>query len=425
MKFEKHTLKNGLRIVLVPQKNVLSATVLVLVKTGSKYETKNISGISHFLEHLLFKGTKKRPNAISIAEPLDRVGGQYNAFTGEEYTGYYAKVDEKNFDLALDIISDIYMNSKLDLKEVERERGVIIEEINMYHDHPTYYVQNLWTKLLYGDQPAGWDIAGTKETVQGIKREDIKKYLEKQYVASNTVVCLAGNFNNSNIKNKVEKYFSKIRNTSPSEKIQVVENQDSPQTLVHYRKTDQTHFCLGARGYNFFDQRKYQMEVLSVLLGGMMSSRLFVKVRERLGLAYYIRTETSFESDTGFLVTRAGVRNDKAKKAIGVILKEYRDISRKKITKEELSKVKDHLKGKMALSLELSDSRASFFGLQELLKKEILTPREIYDKIDKVKEEDVLNVAKDIFKPEKLNLALIGPFKEKDSFSKIWKKENY
>lgn len=426
MDFKKITLNNGLRIILVPEKNTFTTTVLALCGTGSKYETKNISGISHFLEHLLFKGTNKRPSAISIAQPLDRVGGQYNAFTGEEYTGYYAKTDKRHLDLSLDIISDIYLNSKLEKKEMEKERNVIIEEINMYYDHPTYHVQNLWTKVLYGDQPAGRDIAGTKEILKKIKRDALKKYLEKQYVSLNTVICVSGSFNEKTIKNKIEKYFSKIKNTKPIEKEKVIENQKSPKSLLEYRKTDQTHFCLGVRGYDIFNQKKYVKEIISVLLGGMMSSRLFVKVREELGLAYYIRTETSSDTDTGFLATRAGVKNDKVKKAISVILEEYRRISKEKISKEDLFNAKENIKGKMAISLESSDSKASFFGLQELLTKKILTPKEICDKIDNVKEEDVLNVAKDIFRPENLNLALIGPFKEKSKFSSLlWKKESY
>ncbi len=419
----KHTLKNGLRVVLLPEKNTFAVTVLALCKTGSKNESKDISGISHFLEHLLFKGTKKRPSQMAIAEPLDRVGGSYNAFTGEEYTGYYAKVDAKHFELALDIISDIYLNSKLDSKEINRERNVIIEEINMYYDHPIYYVQNLWMKALYGDQPAGWDIAGTKESLQGIKRKTLEEYLKSQYVSSNTVICIAGNFNEKKAKAQVAKYFSTIRNTPFKEKAPVKEEQTSPQCLVHYRKTDQTHFCLGVRGYDLFDEKRYAKQIIGVLLGGMMSSRLFMEVREKLGLAYYIKTEASFDTDTGFLVTRAGVKNEKAEKAVSVVLKEYK---KTKFSLEEISKGKAHLKGKMALALESSDNKASFFGLQELLKGETLTLSQIYDKIDEVSPEDINRVAEEIFRPERLNLALIGPFKDNKKFLKLlWKKKNH
>jgi len=420
--FKKTTLKNGLRIITVPKQGTQAITCLVLVGTGSKYETKETSGISHLLEHLFFKGTNKRPTHLDIAEPLDEVGGVYNAFTGEDYTGYYAKTDSKHFDLALDVISDIYLNSKLAEKEIQKEKGVIVEEINMYYDHPTSHVQNLWTKVLYGDQPAGWDIAGTKESVMGITRENLLDYKKGQYNALNTVICVAGGFKNEKeIIKKVEKSFLKINDKAGFKKAAVVEGQEKPQLIVENRKTDQTHFCLGVRGYNAFHPKKYAAELLGLILGGMMSSRLFVAVREELGLAYYIRTEVSDDPDTGFLVTQAGVDNTKADKAIEAILKEYQKISKIKVSAKELKKVKDNYKGKMALSLEASDSLASFCGLQDLLENRILTPDQICEKINKVSSRNILNVAQDLFRPEKLNLSLIGPFKDKRFFEGILK----
>jgi len=420
--FKKTTLKNGLRIITIPQKSTRAVTVLVLVATGSKYEKKKINGISHLLEHLLFKGTKKRPNKIAIAEPLDRVGGEFNAFTGEEYTGYFAKVNSKYFGLALDIISDIYLNSELPVKEIKKEKKVVIEEINMYHDRPASYVQTLWNKLLYGDQPAGWDIAGTKETVLGISRQQILSYMRTQYTASNTVVCVAGDISrDAKTIRKIKKYFSGVKRKETFKKSPVIEKQAKPKCLLSYKKTDQTHFCLGVRGYNLFHPKRYAQEVLGVILGGMMSSRLFIEIRENLGLAYYIKTDISSDPDTGFLVTQIGADNKKVEKAISVILEEYKKISQKKISAEELKKAKDNLKGKMSLLLETSDAQASFYSLQEILQKKILTPKEIYAKIDKVSVDDILKISKDIFRPEKLNLAIIGPFKDKTKFQKLLK----
>ena len=418
--FKKTTLKNGLRIITVPQKSTKAVTVLVLVATGSKYEKKEINGISHFLEHMFFKGTKKRPRPITIAEPLDRVGGIYNAFTGEEYTGYFAKVDAKHFDLALDIISDIYLNSKLDSKEIKKEKRVIIEEINMYYDNPSSYVQSLWNKVLYGDQPAGRDIAGTKESVLKISRKQLADYMKTQYTASNTIVCMAGNIS-KNVEAKAKRYFSKINTGDMIKKPPVVEKQTQPESLVNFKNTDQTHFCLGVRAYNLFHPKRYALELLGLILGGMMSSRLFIKVREELGLAYYVKTGVSSDPDTGCLVTQAGVDNKRAEKAISAILKEYKRISQNKISSKELKKAKDHFEGKMSLFFEASDARASFYALQELLENRILTPKEIYAKINKVSVDDILEVSKDIFKQEKLNLALIGPFKDKARFQKILK----
>jgi len=418
--FKKTTLKNGLKIITVPQKGTQAVTVLILSGTGSKYEKRNTSGISHLLEHLLFKGTEKRPNQIAISEPLDRVGGIYNAFTGEDYTGYFAKVDAKHFDLALDVISDIYLNSKLELKEIKKEKGVVIEEINMYHDHPSSYVQSMWGKVLYGDQPAGWDIAGTKESVLAITKKQLIDYMRTQYTGSNTIVCIAGNIS-KNVETKVRKYFSKISANKIIDKFPVVERQTQPESFVKYKDTDQTHFCLGVRGYNLSHPDRFVLELLGLILGGMMSSRLFIRVREQLSLAYYIRVNVSSDPDTGFLVAQAGVDNKRVEKAILVILEEYKKMASKKISSEELKKVKDHYKGKMALVFEASDAQASFYGVQELLEKKILTPQQIYIKINKVSVGDILRVSKDIFKPEKLNLALIGPFKDETRFKKLLK----
>jgi predicted Zn-dependent peptidase len=419
--FKKTTLKNGLRIITVPNKGTKAVTCLVLVGTGSKYEKKSINGISHLLEHLLFKGTEKRPTNLKIAEPLDAVGGAYNAFTGEDYTGYFAKVDEKHFDLALDIISDIYLNSKLDEKEVQKEKGVVIEEINMYKDNPMAHVQSLWTKLLYGDQPAGWDIAGTKESVLGISRNQLSEYMKTQYNSKNTVVCIAGAVGPEAI-DKVKKHFSAIPTKKGISKVKVAENQKKPEILIEHRNTDQTHFCLGVRAFNIFDPRRWPSELLGLILGGMMSSRLFSSVREKLSLCYYIRTAVSLDPDAGFLMTQAGVDNSRVEKAVDAVLKEYRKIADTKVSAKELKKVKDHIKGKMILTFENSDVLASFYGAQELLENDILTPEQIYDKINKVTVNDILNVSKYIFKQENLNLALIGPVESKEELWTILKK---
>lgn len=405
----------------MPQKSTQAVTVLVLVGTGSKYEQRDISGISHFLEHMFFKGTKKRPNKLEIAETLDKVGGIYNAFTGEDYTGYFAKVEASKFELALDWVSDIFLNSLLPEKEAEREKGVITEEINMIYDNPMAHVGILWSKLLYGDQPAGWDIAGTKETVAKMTQQKLADYMKSQYVASNTVICVAGKIENSHAINKIREYFSGIKSAAFNPKAAVIERQTQPECLLHFKETDQTHLCFGVRGYNLFHPKKYVQDVLGVILGGMMSSRLFMEVRDNLGLAYYIRTEADANPDTGYLVTQAGVDNKNTEKAVSVILREYKRISEKKVPANELKKAKDYITGKMALLLESSDALASFYGSEELLQKEILTPEQMYAKINKVSANDVLLVAKDIFQPGKLNLALIGPFREKASFLKILK----
>jgi len=418
--YKKTTLNNGLRIITIPIENANSVTVLILVGTGSKYETKDINGISHFLEHMFFKGTKKRPSTLKISETLDSVGGEYNAFTSKEITGFYAKVDKKHFGVALDWISDIFLNSEFNGKEVEREKGVIIEEMNMYLDTPTAYLGDLWEKLLYGDQPAGWMTIGGKENILSFNREKIVDYYKAHYAPSNVIVCISGAVGKNSegdkvVVDQIKKYFGKEKESETKQKIKVAEKQLEPQVLVHHKKTDQTHFCLGVRAYDMFDKRRYTLALLSIILGGNMSSRLFIKVRERNGLAYSIHTSADNSTDTGYLVTQAGIDHKNLEKCIKLILKEYEDLKNKKITEKELQKAKDYIKGITSLSLDSSDSQASFYATQELLENDILTPEEKFKKIDAVSVNDIKKVAEDIFMPEKLNLAVIGPVEEKDS----------
>jgi predicted Zn-dependent peptidase len=419
--YQKRTLKSGLRIITVPMRGTRAVTVLVLVGTGSKYEKKKENGISHFLEHMFFKGTKKRPDTTSLIEPLDRVGGKYNAFTGKEYTGYWAKVESSYLDLALDLVSDIYLNSKFERKEIQREKQVILQEINMYLDTPLSYIQDIWEKQLYGDQPAGWLTIGKRENILRFKRKDFLDYLKHHYSAENTIVCIAGKIKADKVEREIKKYFKEIKKGKAKEKLKVIEKQENPGVLAYFKKTDQTHLCLGVRAYGVFHPLRYTQALLATLLGGYMSSRLWISLREKRGLAYYVKTSSQNMTDTGYLVAQAGVDHQKVEETINLILKEYRKIKNKKINKQELQKAKDNLKGALSLSLESSDTQASFYSGQELLTGKILTPKEQFAEIDKVTVDDILKVAKDIFQPQKLNLALIGPFKNKEKFKKLLK----
>ena len=416
----KTILKNDLRIITVPMEGTKAATLLVLVGTGSKYEKEEENGISHFLEHMFFKGTKKRPNQLKIAETLDKVGGEYNAFTGKEYTGYWVKVASEHFDLALDWVSDVFLNSKIEEKEIEKEKGVIIEEINMYLDMPRSYIWCLWEKLLYGNQPAGWMVSGEKKNVKGLKRKNFLNYLKNHYSTKNTIVCVAGDIKSNLVEKQIKKYFKKTRTSKPKVKLEVIEKQDRSQTLIHFKKTDQTHLCLGVRGYGLLHPEKYIQAVLATILGGMMSSRLFILIRGK-GLAYYVGTSSQAYTDSGYLVTSAGIDNRRVEKAITAILKEYKAMKNRKIEKAEIQKAKEYLKGILTLRLESSDAQASFYGMQELLENKVLTPEQVFSKIDAVGIDDVQELAKEIFQPEKLNLALIGPFKDKTKFQQLLK----
>ncbi len=419
----KKILKNGLRVIAVPMKNANSVTVLVLVGTGSKYETKDINGISHFLEHMFFKGTKKRPTTLKISETLDMIGGQYNAFTSKETTGFWAKVDKKHTNIALDWISDMFLNAKFEAQEIEREKGVVIEELNMYLDTPTAYVSELFEDLLYKDQPAGWRIVGEKENIISFNRDKVVDYYKTHYSNQNTVICIAGDINQKKIVQKMETYFGKSKNQQSLSKLAVKEYQSKPEILLHHKKTDQTHFCLGVRTYDMFDQRKYALTLMAVILGGNMSSRLFISVRERNGLGYYVHTSVDATTDTGYLVTQSGIKNDSLEKAISLVLSEYRDLKNKKITAKELKKAKDYLRGSMSLSLDATDAQASFYARQEVMNEKLMSPEEKMKMIDKISINDIKIVAEDIFKPEKLNLSVIGPLEESDKerFIKILK----
>lgn len=421
MKFRKTIFKNGLRLITAPMKDTSTVTVIVMAGVGSKYETKSVNGISHFLEHMFFKGTKKRPRTKDISEALDSVGGEFNAFTGKEQTAYYAKVDAKHFDLALDVVSDIYLNSKIEEKEIDRERGVIIQEIKMYEDTPIVNIGDVFEELLYGDQPAGWEIIGTEKNIRQIKRQDFANHIKNFYTASNTVVCVAGNIEEKKAIEEIEKVFEKMEKGKNTSKKNIIEKQSAPRVKIKKKKTDQAHLILGFRAYDMFHPDRYALTLLANILGGSMSSRLFLSVRERLGLAYYISASYENYSDSGYLGIKMGVDIDpkKIKKALQTVMKEIRKMRDKKVSDKELKKAKDNLKGRMALTLESSDEIASFLVSQELARKKIMRPKEIIDQINKVTAADIARVAKDIFKNEKMNLAMIGPGEDKIFLEKV------
>ena len=419
MNYTKKKLKNGMRIITVPMKENPTTTVLVLVETGSKYENRENNGISHFLEHMCFKGTSRRPSSIDITRELDTIGAQYNAFTGQEYTGYYAKSDYKNLDTILDVVSDMYLNPIFPDKEIEKEKGVIIEEINMYQDLPQHIVSDEFHKLLYGDHPAGWNIVGTKENIQKIKRTDFIDYRSKHYVASATTVIVSGKINEKDVFKKVTKAFKDIGKWKKDEKEKVVETQKIPQVALHYKDTDQTHIILGTRSFNTYNKYNPIIMVMDAVLSGGMSSRLFQKLRDEMGICYYVGADNSEFTDHGFFAVFAGVDSKRVKEAITTILAEMNSIKNELVKPEELNKAKQHLIGHLNLGLESSDSLAMYFGGQEVLKKELKKPEDIIKEIKAVTANEIKFVAERIFKDEGLNLALVGKFKENKEFKDI------
>ncbi|HUC31177.1 MAG TPA: pitrilysin family protein [Candidatus Paceibacterota bacterium] len=416
---KKIILKNGLRIMLVPQPENLAATVLILVKAGSEYETKRQNGVSHFLEHLMFKGTTDRPEPGMIAHELTALGAQFNAFTGEEYTGYYAKAQAEKLPKILEIVSDLYLNPLFDEAEIEKERGVIIQEINMYEDDLPSRVQRDFSRLVYGDQPAGWDVSGEKPIIKRLSRADFAAYRGERYVMPGTVVVVAGKFGAAATLAQIKRYFGALpRRTAPAKK-KTVERQSAPRITLHFKESDQAHLVLGFRAFDMFDERRYALRVLADLLGGGMSSRLFVRIREKMGAAYYIGAGTDLSLDHGLLSISAGVDRKQLEAVIAAILEECKIIRDSAVPEKELQKAKDHMIGGLILGLETSDDLASFYGGQEVLTGAVLSPAVLADKIKKVTARDVTRVAKAILKNKGLNLAVVGPYKNQAPFKKI------
>ncbi|MEI7425325.1 MAG: pitrilysin family protein [Candidatus Moraniibacteriota bacterium] len=419
MNYKKLELKNGLRIITVPMAETQTVTVVAMVGVGSRYENEKEAGLSHFIEHMFFKGTEKRPTALAISEELDAIGGEFNAFTSKDSTGYYVKVDANHINVALDVVADMYLHSKIEETEVEKERGTIIQELNMYEDMPMRSVGDVFENLLYPENNLGRDIIGYKKTINNFKRADFLKYLKRFYLANDTVICVAGKFDEKKIVEQVKKYFQEMSDGKKPEIKKVVEKQKTPALKIKFKKTDQTQLVLGVRAYDLYSEKRFALSLLSIILGGNMSSRLFMEVREKRGLAYYVRTNTESFEECGYLATQAGVEHKNLALALKTILAEYQKMATEKVTEKELQKAKNYIKGKMVMGMEASDEVAMFFIGQELARKEILKRAEIFARIDQVKIEDILVVAKDIFQNKKLNLAIIGPHKNSDKLQKL------
>lgn len=412
MKFKKKVLPNGLRMLAVPMADNPTVTVLVLVETGSKYESKDKNGLSHFLEHMCFKGTTTRPNTSDLAKELDTLGCEFNAFTGQEFTGYYAKGKAGDFPKLIDIISDLYLNPLLKEDEIEKEKGVIVDEINMYDDMPMQKVHEVWMELLYGDQPAGWTITGPRDVVRGMSRKDFVAYRKAHYVASATTVIVSGNVDATTAFKTIAKNFKGIPENKKSSKKKTRDTQSAPQVALKHKETDQTHFILGVRSFPIYDKRNPVLSVLGGVLGSGMSSRLFRKIRDEMGVGYYVRAGNSTSTDSGYFAVSAGVANDRLEEVLRAVMNELNDLKTSLVSDEELSKVKEHIIGMMYLGLESSDDLAEYYGTQEVMRREMRTPKEREKIIRAVTADDVRKMARKIFVEKNLNLAIVGPTKD-------------
>lgn len=422
MDYKLCSLDSGLKILTVPIPSLESITVIVWVATGSRFEEARVNGISHFLEHMVFKGSKKRPSARLIGEAVDAIGGEFNAGTSKDWTNFYIKVRAGAVDTAFDVLSDIVVNPILKSDEIEREKGTIIEEIRMYEDTPIYRIGDVFEQLVFQGNSLGWDISGTEKTVRAIKRRDFAEYRDLHYHPENILITVAGNITQEEVESLVEKYFSGLVRSNRGFKGTSFKGvQKKPRLKLYPKKKEQAHFILGfsaeGRGY----EGRFAQGLLSVILGGGMSSRLFIEVRERRGLAYSIRTSVDRYQEVGYMGTYAGVDPKRADEAVKIILEQSYGIADGKfpISAKELIKAKEYLKGHIALALEDTKDVATFFGEQAMFLPKIMTPEETYKKIDEVGVDEILSEAKKLFVPERLNLAVIGPDNDTGKFKKV------
>lgn len=415
MNYKTRKLDNGLTIIGIPLKDSKTTTVLTLVGVGSRYESDMEQGLSHFLEHMMFKGTQKRPNAKIIAQELDGLGASYNAFTSYEYTGYWVKVRNQKKYIALDVIADIFQNSLLKDSDIQVERGAIIEELNMYLDMPTRQIHTDFQTLLYGNHtPLGRSIIGTKESINSFNRQNFVDYFTHKYVTSNTYIIVAGEIDN-NMLDKVELSFNNARQAEVPQKENIQITQNSPKINIRNKKTDQTHLMLGFHIPSIHTQDRYIASIASTILGGYMSSRLFTEIREKRGLSYYIRADSHHFDDTGVFNINTGVQNTKIIDTVKLILKELKDMKSYPVTEKELNIAKEHIQGQTVMGFESSDEIAAIIGMNELLLHQPFDLEAEMAQYRSVTKQQILDFMQQYTLAEHLNLALIGNISASDS----------
>ncbi len=426
MHVHKLILPNKLPVLLIDTGGAESATTLLLVGAGSRYETAKNNGIAHFFEHMAFKGSAKYPDSFTISSTIDGMGGLFNAFTAKDYTGYWIKGTADKTGLMLDVLSDMVTSAKLESAEIEKEKGVIVEEINMYEDMPHHKVSEVYDGLMYPQHPLGMEIAGSHETVRSFTREDFTTYIDRLYHPDNATLVIAGGIGKDidQLRDLVAKTFGVWDLDRSASGQYDFENYHEPmmkkRTAVFHKLTEQAHFVMGyATDYGFHDDRKYSLGVLSAVLGGGMSSRLFTEIREKRGLCYYVHTARDLYAETGSLVTSAGVRCDKdtVNEALKLIVAAHESIAQgkdKDMLVRDVERVKQMLKGQMLLSMEDSQSVASFYGRRLLIEGDVVDIHSIIEKVQNITVDQVIHEAQSIVHDERLRMAIVGPFTESD-----------
>src|SRR5687767_8720249 len=415
--YDRCSLANGLRVLTAPMPHAQSVSCVIMLGAGSRYETAETNGIAHFAEHMFFKGTEKRPTARGLAGEIDAIGGEFNAFTGKEYTGYYVRCAAETRDTALDVLVDMLRNSLFDPEEIEREKGVIIEEMNMYFDTPRDFIGGVYESLLYGDQPLGWDIIGRKETVRGATRETFTEYIDQWYRPARMVVGVGGQIGEG-LRERLEELLGDLESRETGEPTPVVLGENGSRVKVHTKQSDQAHLVLGVRSRPLVDPDRYVLQLLATVLGGGMSSRLFTEVRERRGLAYYVFGTNHAYTDAGSLHAQSGVDINRIDEAVTTIVEQFRLLASTPVPADELEKARNFAKGRFVLQLE-SPHGTIMFGLRrEVLEGRAEEPQAVLDALDAVTAEDVQRVAGEIL-DSGFHLAVIGPFDDAERFEKL------
>ncbi len=414
---ENFTLSNGMRVHVIPSLGTQAATVLVLTKVGSRYEYPEINGASHYIEHLMFKGTEKRPTTLDISRTLDAVGAEFNAYTGKDMTGYYVKVDGSHLPLAVDLLNDMLFHSLYDQEEMDRERGVIIEEINMYQDNPMMHVEDLFEQVLFEGSTLGWEIAGSHKTMRSMTREQVISFRDSHYIPSRMVIAVAGKVT-PDIKAMLEETFGKVPKEQVAPKLFApfagVKESNRPRAAVQKKDTEQIQLAMGMPSFGVNDKRNASLSVLSTILGGTMSSRLFISVRERKGLAYFVRSSNSAYDETGAFLIRAGLDKSRLSQAVSTIREEIEKIKTDGVTAGELLDAKTNKRGRLLLRMEDSSDLAEWYAKQELFSDKVKTPEEKLAEIDSVTAESVLEVANEVLNEKRMSLAMVGPYESSE-----------
>lgn len=412
-------LDNGVRIVTEKLHGVRSVAIGIWVGAGARHESDNNNGITHFIEHLMFKGTEKRTSA-DIAESLDAVGGQLNAFTTKEFTCYYAKVLDEHLDLAIDVLSDMFFNSQFREEAIERERGVVEEEIRMYEDTPDELIHDLFINTVWPDHPLGRPILGSIESLEKINRDDILDYIANNYLPERVVIAVAGNIEHQAMQDKLRPLFEGMKNTRKQKEIKPPKPAISNGNNI-YRKTGQVQICIGTEGLSNTDDRLYHVSIINNVLGGGLSSRLVQSIREERGLAYSVYSYHTAFNDIGLFTFYAGTSPKKYDEVIRLLVQEIQRITSEGISEKELNRTKEQIKGNLYLGLESVSSRMTRLGRTELQLNKIIPPEEVTARISAITLDNIFNTANDIFGKKPFSISTIGPLKKALNLNKFMK----